>query len=83
VPAAAVAAAATAPVVVGIEINPAMKRHFELEIRTLQDAPRDADRLRAFANKAETISKATRIEDIQTLVMEIEMLLFRKFSTTP
>jgi hypothetical protein len=53
-----VAAAATAPVVVGIEINPTMKRHFELEIRTLQDAPRDADRLRAFANKAETISKS-------------------------
>jgi hypothetical protein len=25
----------------GLGINPAMKRHFELEIETLQNAPRD------------------------------------------
>jgi hypothetical protein len=30
-----------------IKINPVMKRHWELEIKTLQDAPRDADKLRA------------------------------------
>jgi hypothetical protein len=29
-----------------IRINPAMKRHFELEIQTLQNAPRDEDKLR-------------------------------------
>jgi hypothetical protein len=28
-----------------ISINPAMKRHFELEIETLRNAPRDADKL--------------------------------------
>jgi hypothetical protein len=27
-------------------ISPAMNRHLELEIETLQDAPRDADKLR-------------------------------------
>ncbi len=30
----------------GWGINPAMKRHLELEIKTLQNAPRDADKLR-------------------------------------
>jgi hypothetical protein len=29
-----------------IRINPAMKRHFELEIETLQNAPRDEGKLR-------------------------------------
>jgi hypothetical protein len=48
-------------------INPAMKRHFELEIETLQNAPRDEDKLRE-------LLKATHIEDTQRLVTEIEML---------
>ncbi len=30
----------------GWGINPAMKRHFELEIETLQNAPRDEGKLR-------------------------------------
>ena len=30
----------------GWGINPAVKRHLELEIKTLQNAPRDADKLR-------------------------------------
>jgi hypothetical protein len=30
----------------GWGINPAMKRHLELEIKTLQNAPRDAEKLR-------------------------------------
>jgi hypothetical protein len=30
----------------GFGINPAMKRHLELEIKTLQNAPRDPDKLR-------------------------------------
>ena len=29
-----------------IKINPAVKRGYELEIKTLQNAPRDADKLR-------------------------------------
>ena len=29
-----------------IKNNPAMKRHFELQIKTLQKAPRDEDKLR-------------------------------------
>ena len=29
----------------GWGINPVMKRHFELKIKTLQNAPRDADKL--------------------------------------
>jgi hypothetical protein len=31
-----------------IIINPAAKRHFELEIKTLQNAPRDVDKLSGF-----------------------------------
>lgn len=31
---------------VGIPINPAIKRHFELEIKILREAPRDADKSR-------------------------------------
>jgi hypothetical protein len=30
----------------GFGINPAMERHLELEIKTLQNAPRDPDKLR-------------------------------------
>ena len=30
----------------GWGINPVMKKHLELEIKTLQNAPRDADKLR-------------------------------------
>lgn len=32
--------------IITTRINPAMKRHFELEIETLQNAPRDEDELR-------------------------------------
>ena len=36
-------------------MSPPMKRHLELEIKTLQNAPRDADKLEtAFASKAKT-----------------------------
>ena len=56
-------------------INPAMKRHLELEIRTLQNAPRDADKLRRLleVNQRQK-EEAVRIEDTQRLVTEIEML---------
>jgi hypothetical protein len=56
-------------------INPAMKRHLELEIETLQNAPRDEDKLRELLKlKEKENEKATHIEDTQRLVTEIEML---------
>jgi len=60
-----------------IQINPAMKRHFELEIKTLREAPRDPDKLRRLL-KAKQIEweEARHIEDILRLVTEIEMLKF-------
>jgi hypothetical protein len=64
-----------------IKINPAMKNHFELEIKTLQDAPRDADKLRALLQiKERQYQKVTTpMEDIETLFTEIEMLRFVLF----
>jgi hypothetical protein len=59
----------------GWGINPAMKRHLELEIRTLQNAPRDADKLRRLLEiKQRQKEEADHIEDTQRLVTEIEML---------
>ena len=59
----------------GWGINPAMKRHLELEIRTLQNAPRDADKLRRLLEvKQRQKEEAMHIEDTQRLVTEIEML---------
>jgi len=56
-------------------MNPVMKRHLELEIKTLQDAPRDADKLRRLLKvKARQKEEAMHIEDTQRLVTEIEML---------
>jgi hypothetical protein len=56
-------------------INPIMKRHLELEIKTLQNAPRDEDKLRELLKlKEKENEKATHIEDTQRLVTEIEML---------
>jgi hypothetical protein len=53
-----------------------MKRHLELEIRTLlQNAPRDADKLRQLLEiKQRQKEEADHIEDTQRLVTEIEML---------
>jgi hypothetical protein len=59
----------------GFGINPAMKRHFELEIETLENAPRDEDKLRELLKlKERQNEQATHIEDTQRLVTEIEML---------
>jgi hypothetical protein len=59
----------------GWGINPAVTRHLELEIRTLQNAPRDADRLRLILEvKQRKKEEADHIEDTQKLVTEIEML---------
>ena len=52
-----------------------MKRHFELEIETLQSAPRDEGKLRELLKlKERRYEHATHIEDTQRLVTEIEML---------
>jgi hypothetical protein len=56
-------------------INPVMKRHLELEIKTLQNAPRDADKLRKLLEiKQRQKEEAMHIEDTERLVTEIEML---------
>jgi response regulator of citrate/malate metabolism len=56
-------------------INAATKRHLELEIKTLQNAPRDADKLeRLIKIKRRQKEEAAYIEDTQRLVAEIEML---------
>jgi PleD family two-component response regulator len=63
-----------------IQINPAIKRHFELEIKILQDAPRDEMKLRQIlAVKQKEYEKAIDSEDIERLVPEIEMLKFVLF----
>jgi methyl coenzyme M reductase beta subunit len=59
----------------GWGINTVMKKHLELEIRTLQNAPRDADKLRKLLEvKQRQKEEADHIEDTQRLVTEIEML---------
>jgi hypothetical protein len=64
----------------GCGINPAVKRYLELEIKTLQNAPRDADKLRRLLEvKQRQKEEADHIEDTQKLVTEIEMLKFVLF----
>jgi hypothetical protein len=59
----------------GWGINPVMKRHLELEIKTLQNAPRDEGKLRELLKlKEKQNEQAIHIEDTQRLVTEIEML---------
>jgi hypothetical protein len=59
----------------GWGINPIMKKHLELEIRTLQNAPRDAAKLRRLLEVKQRQKEETmHIEDTQRLVTEIEML---------
>jgi methyl coenzyme M reductase beta subunit len=59
----------------GWGINPVVKKHLELEIKTLQNAPRDADKLRRLLEiKQRQKEEAMHIEDTQRLVTEIEML---------
>jgi hypothetical protein len=59
----------------GWGINPAVKRHLEVEIKTLQNAPRYAEKLRRLLDtKQRQKEEADHIEDTQRLVTEIEML---------
>jgi hypothetical protein len=59
----------------GWGLNPVMKKHLELEIKTLQNAPRDAAKLRRLLKvKQRQKEEADHIEDTQRLATEIEML---------
>jgi hypothetical protein len=59
----------------GWGLNTVMKKHLELEIKTLQNAPRDADKLKQLLElKQRQKEEAMHIEDTQRLVTEIEML---------
>jgi hypothetical protein len=59
----------------GWGLNEVIKKHLELEIRTLQNAPRDAAKLRRLLEvKQKQKKEAMHIEDTQRLVTEIEML---------
>jgi hypothetical protein len=57
-------------------LSPPQKRHLELEIKTLQNAPRDAEKLERLlkAKQSQKEEEAMHIEDTQRLVTEIEML---------
>jgi hypothetical protein len=57
-------------------MSPPMKKHLELEIKTLQNAPRDADKLeRLLQIRQRQKEEAMHTEDTQRLVTEeIEML---------
>jgi hypothetical protein len=60
-----------------IKISEATQKHFELQIRTLRGAPRDPDKLRELLRmKQRQYEKSKVVEEIQTLVTEIEMLKF-------
>jgi hypothetical protein len=56
-------------------MNHAIKRRLELEIKTLENAPRDADKLRRLLEvKQRRKEEAIEIEDTEGLVTEIEIL---------
>jgi hypothetical protein len=61
-----------------IQISSIVKRHYQLQIETLQNAPRDVSKLKQIikAKERENNDKARHIENIQRLVTEIEMLKF-------
>jgi hypothetical protein len=61
-----------------IRINPAVKKHSELQIKTLQNAPRrGAAKLEQIIKAKERENdKVRHLEDTQRLVTEIEMLKF-------
>jgi hypothetical protein len=57
-------------------IDPAVNKHFKLQIKTLQNAPRDPDKLERLLKLKERKKEeeAMHIKDIERLVTEIEML---------
>jgi hypothetical protein len=61
---------------VGGAMNPAMKKHLELQIKALQNAPSDPDKLERLlkVKQRQKEEEAMHIEDMQRLFTEIEML---------
>jgi hypothetical protein len=58
-----------------IQISSVAKRHYELQISTLQNAPRDVSKLQQIIKaKEKQNEEATHFEDTQMLVTEIDML---------
>lgn len=56
-------------------MSPPINKHLELEIQTLQNAHRDADKLeRLLKSKQRQKEEAMHVKDTQRLVTEIEML---------
>jgi hypothetical protein len=56
-------------------MSPPIKSHLELQIKTLQNAPRNAEKLeRLLKTKRRQKEEAMLMEDTQRLVTEIEML---------
>jgi hypothetical protein len=63
-----------------IKISEATQKHFNLQTKTLQDAPRDPDKLREILKeKQKEYEKAEDSEVIERLVTEIEMLKYILF----
>jgi hypothetical protein len=60
----------------GEGMSPPMKKHLELQIRTVEYAPRDTDELERLlkAKRRQKEEEAMLIKDTQRLVTEIEML---------
>jgi hypothetical protein len=57
------------------DMNPPLKRHLELEIKTLQNAPKDQHKLRHLLKTNERKrEEAMEIKDTQRLATEIKML---------
>jgi hypothetical protein len=60
-----------------IKISLAAKKHGELEVKILREAPRDADKLREIIKvKQEEYEEAEDSEEIERLIPEMEMLKF-------
>jgi hypothetical protein len=56
-------------------MSPPIKKHLELEIETIENAPRDADKLRQLLQiKQRQKEEAMHIEDTERPGTEIEML---------
>ena len=57
-------------------MSPPMKKHLELEIKTLENAPRDPDKLERLlqVKQRQKEEEAMHIEDTEKLVTEIEMI---------
>jgi hypothetical protein len=63
-----------------IKISEATQKHFNLQTKTLQDAPRDPDKLREILKEKQiAYEKAEDSEVIEDLVTEIEMLKYVLF----